>query len=151
MDSYFADFWDRLDALHQDAKNALDGLPFEALDWSPADDVPSLTVFATHLAGSERYWIGELAGNELANRNRAAEFDTKAMSAADLISRIDSVGEHSQQVLSRLTLHDLSRQCRHQPNDSPYTVAWALLHSLEHTAGHVGHMQMLRQWWDAQL
>jgi len=29
-------------------------------------------------------------------------------------------------------------------------VAWALLHALDHTAQHLGHMQITRQLWDQE-
>ena len=29
-----------------------------------------------------------------------------------------------------------------------FTVAWCLLHALEHSAVHLGHMQIVRQLWE---
>jgi len=37
---------------------------------------------------------------------------------------------------------------RPSPRDGGrFTVAWALLHALEHTAIHLGHIQMVSQMW----
>ncbi len=40
---------------------------------------------------------------------------------------------------------------RTDPRDGrEYTVAWALFHALEHTALHLGQMQLTRQLWEQQ-
>ena len=137
-----------LQSLHADLQHAMDGLSQDALDWSPGADMNSIAVLAAHIAGSMRYWIGDVAGQDRSARDRDAEFRTKEVDAAALAARLDAALNHSQTVLEKLALPDLEAN-RIAPRDGKeYTVAWALVHALEHTATHVGHIQITRQLWD---
>ncbi len=141
-------YLDRLQALHADVQRTIDGLPQDALDWSPGADMNSLAVLAVHVAGAERYWIGDVAGQEPSGRDRAAEFRTKNVDVSELTARLDAALTHSRGVLDRLILADLEAK-RTAPRDGKeYGVTWALAHALEHTAIHLGHMQIVRQLWD---
>ena len=106
--SLFTDFYDRLAEMHSDMKKAIAGLSSEALDWVPGSDMNSLTVLVTHTCGAERYWIGHMAGGESTDRVRAEEFETTGSDEAALVGLLDATLADSQQVLSRLTVDDLS-------------------------------------------
>ena len=83
-------------------------------------------------------------------RVRAEEFVTTGRTAFELQALLDKALAHSQGVLHELTLDDLD-QMRTSPRDGrSYSVTWALLHALEHTAQHLGHAQIGRQLWQAQ-
>ncbi|MGQ0603158.1 MAG: hypothetical protein ACT4QE_15860, partial [Anaerolineales bacterium] len=57
---------------------------------------------------------------------------------------------YSRSVLERLETTDLESR-RGRPRDAEtVTVAWAITHALEHTALHVGHLHLTRQWWEEQ-
>jgi uncharacterized damage-inducible protein DinB len=146
---FLADYLETLRSLHADMEHTLDGLPPEALDWSPGPDMNSLSVLATHVAGSERYWIGDVAGGEPSGRDREAEFRAKSLTAKALAARLAKTLAHSQAVLERLTLHDLELQRPSSMHDNrAFSVGWALAHALEHTAQHLGQMQLTRQLWE---
>lgn len=147
MPSFNTEFLDRLTELHKDAAAALDGLPPEALDWTPGPDIPSLAILAAHLTGSQRYWIGEMAGGDPARRNRDSEFQTSGVTAQALQQRLDDVLAHSRRVLEGLTQEDWNT-LRSTQGGQERSAMWSALHSLEHTALHVGHMQIVRQLWD---
>ena len=146
----FADYFQRLQSLHNDIEAALEGLPQDALDWVAGPDINSLTVLVIHLSGAERYWIGDVAGDLPSGRNRSDEFLVKGLDAEALISRLNSALEISRQVLEGLALDDLSAMRTAPANGRQYSVAWALSHALEHTAIHLGHIQIIRQLWDPQ-
>ncbi len=144
------EFQERLAALHAGINKTLDDVSSEGLDWRPSSAMNSLGVLAAHVAGSERYWIGTVAGNDLLTRDREAEFRTVGGDAATLLKRLDEVLAHSQTIVSRLTPLDLE-DGRVAPRDERnVTVAWALLHALEHTALHLGQMQLMRELWERQ-
>ena len=108
----------------------------------------SLCVVVVHATGAERYWIGDVAGRDPSGRDRAAEFRAHGLDAAALKRRLDETLAHSRGVLEGLTSQDLE-DLRVSPRDGrKFTVAWSLAHALEHTAIHLGHMQIVRQLWD---
>lgn len=147
----FDDMQERLRALHDDLRRALDGLPPAALNWEPVPEMNSLAVLVTHAAGAERYWIGDMAGQEPSGRVRALEFQARAGEAAALVRLLDDTLAHSTAVLQRLTPADLARE---RPSAAhagqTYRVAWCILHALEHTALHVGQAQLMRQLWERE-
>ena len=150
MVQFFADYLARLERLHGDLKAAAAALPAAALDWRPGSDTNSLAALIVHTAGSQRYWIGDVAGQEPSGRDRDAEFRATGLNAGDLAEQLDAVLAHSRSVLQRLSLDDLA-QMRTSPRDGrQFTAGWALAHALEHTAIHAGHAQLTRQLWDQQ-
>ncbi len=148
MSEVFTAYLNRLEELHRDLIDALEGLPVEALNWSPGPEMNSLAILAAHTAGAERYWIGDVIARDESRRDRAAEFRTQALSTEEVIERLNSTLMYSRGVLESLSLADLEERRPVAGDWREVTVAWALLHALEHTAIHLGHMQIMRQWWD---
>lgn len=136
-----------LEVLHTDMQRVIAGLPLAALDWSPGPEMNSLVVLATHVAGSERFWVGEVAGGDPANRNRSAEFQTHGLDEVALLSRLDASLAHTCATLEKLTLPDLEMRRPGMDRDE-VTAAWALFHNLQHIGTHLGQMQLTRQLWD---
>ncbi len=150
MEPAFTSYWKRLNELHTEIKKSMDGLPAAALDWSPGPELNSIAVLATHIAGSERFWIGERVGGRPAHRDRPAEFQAKGQDAAALGQKLDDAGRLAAEVLEGLSLDDLTRSAGERPGSGePVDVAWALAHALAHAAEHVGHVQMTRHWWES--
>jgi uncharacterized damage-inducible protein DinB len=139
-----------LESQHNSICQAIADLPSEALDWSPGPEMNSMGIITAHVAGSMRYWIGDIAGNEPSDRNRETEFQTQRVDAAALVARLEAALTHSRTVLERLTLEDLNIKRFSPRHGEEYSVPWALLHALEHTALHVGHIQVTRQLWAQQ-
>jgi uncharacterized damage-inducible protein DinB len=144
------DYLDRLNGLHAEIAHAIEGLPQAALDWVPGAEMNSLGVLVVHLTGAERYWIGDVAVGDPSGRDRNAEFRTSGMDGAVLKQRLDDSLAYIRSVLDRLTSTELEAM-RTSPRDGrEFTVAWCLAHALEHTALHLGHIQIIRQLWDQQ-
>ena len=146
------DYYQRLSDLHDGLKQAIAGLPAEALDWVPGPDMNSLRVLMVHTAGAERYWIGDMAGQQPSGRDRDAEFRAKGLDEAALATLLDDTLAHSHSVLAGLTHDDLLKMHSEiqLSGGEEFRVAWAIMHALEHTALHLGHIQITRQLWDAQ-
>lgn len=150
MESFFKDYYNLLHKNHEDALLAIEGLPLAALDWVPGPDMNSFCVLIVHLTGAERYWIGDVVGEQPSGRVREEEFRAQGLDVEALKKRLTDSLEFAREILGKLTLQDLEGQ-RISPRDGhKVAVGWALAHALEHTALHVGHMQILRQCWDQQ-
>ena len=147
MIQFAEDFIERMTFLHNEVKDTYAGLPQEALDWVPGNEMNSFNVLVTHLAGAERFWIGDMAGQDNSDRVRANEFEATGLTASDLDQQLDKVLEHSKQIVSQLTMNELDKMRDFPGHDREFSVAWCLLHAMEHTAVHVGHLQIMRQLW----
>ena len=148
MSQFFTDFIEQLTFLHDEIKKELDRLPEEALDWSPADDMNSMAVLIAHLAGAERYWTCDVALGKESDRVRSQEFETKNRSKADLIALLDNTLAEISEVVAQIKIEDLET-IRYSSNfREEVSVSMCLLHAMEHTATHVGHIQMMRHYWE---
>lgn len=149
MSPFFVDYLERLTMLHSEMDKALTGLPPAALDWSLGPDINSLAVLAAHVAGSEMFWIGDVIIRRTTTRVRDTEFQTSGVTADALKARLAQALADSRQAVAQLTLaHWEEERTSLRGDGQSYTVAWCLLHALEHVAIHVGHMQLARQWWE---
>ena len=148
METFYQEYVERLQELHQEIKDALHGLPQEALDWMPGKDMNSLVAIVTHLAGSELASVGGTVGGISVNRDRAAEFLAKGSDEAALVAMLDGSLEVVRSVCAKLSLKDLESK-RIRPRDQhEVTVSWVLLHAFDHAALHLGHIQITRQMWE---
>ena len=126
-------------------------LPAKALNWRPTDSVDdhatnSMAVLAAHVAGAEHFWIAEVIGGRPTTRDRDAEFRLEVMDASELLRRFDAVQMETREVFSTLTVADLegTREAR----GKTVSVRWGILHVIDHTALHLGHMQITYQLWN---
>jgi uncharacterized damage-inducible protein DinB len=144
MQQFFVDYFERLERLHEDAKKTLIGLKAGQLTHAPGKDMNSLSVLAVHTAAAERFWIGDVALSDPSYRNRESEFQVTKLDMAELAEKLDHSLVYIRRGLESLTLEELG-QTRTTPDGQKVTVGWCLEHVLAHTATHVGHMQLTRQ------
>ena len=148
MEQFFTDYLERLQSLHDDMKKTLKELPQTALDWVPGPGMNSLCVLVVHATGAERYWIGDVACQDPSERNREAEFEVQGIDAEKLAERLDQSLVYVRSAAENLKLTNL-QEIRISPrDDGKFTTGWALAHALEHTALHLGHAQVTRQFWE---
>lgn len=141
---------ERIEDLRGQVIRLIRELPDEALNWRPIEGQDEHTtnspaVLAAHIAGAEHFWIGEVVGGGPPVRDRDAEFATATDDATGLIRRLDEVGAETREVLSSLTRADLegTRQARGRT----VPVRWGILHVIDHTSLHLGHLQLTCQLW----
>lgn len=146
MQTFYTDCLNNLQELHNDVVNTIEGLPLEALDWSPKEGVNSITVLIVHLTGSQRFLFGEVIGGVDIHRDRDAEFLAKGLTPDELKQRLSDNLTYITDVLEPLTLADLERKCMFRTRE--VTVGWVIGHALKHTATHLGHIQVMRDLWD---
>jgi hypothetical protein len=149
MEQFFEDYLELLKELHDNLEQAIAGLPVEALDWVPGPDMNSLCVLIVHVTGATRFWIGDVIAGISSNRDRAAEFRARGLDEAALKQRLADTLAFVREVAATMTLAGLGdeRTSANRPGQN-LTVAWALLHALEHVGLHTGHAQITRQLWD---
>jgi uncharacterized damage-inducible protein DinB len=151
MQSFFKEYINLLQERHDEILEALEGLPPAALDWTPGPDMNSINVLVFHLTGSTRYWIGDIAAQESSNRDRDAEFRVSDVSVDILKKRLTDNLEYARNALSKFTIEDLQTMRESARNERTFTVAWALLHALEHMTLHLGQIQLTRQLWEQSI
>lgn len=128
------------------------GLDDQAVNWKPpAPGANSLLILVTHaIASAEEHVVGKAAGKTVV-RNRDAEFVVMggsghlAARAAEVRRRIDE---------ALVGLEGRLDEERDPPVGkwpaSRATVRDRLVHSVSHTAEHVGHAQLTRDLWKAR-
>lgn len=141
----------RIEDLRGLVRDLIADLPVEALNWRPTENVEdhatnSLAVMAAHVAGAEHFWIAEVIGDYPNTRDRASEFVIQATNSLELIRRLDATGAETRQVFSRLGAADLNGT--REVEGRTVAVRWGILHVIDHTALHLGHMQITYQLWN---
>jgi len=147
MQTFFNEYLNVLQICHIDIIKEVDGLPPAALDWIPGADMNSISVLVFHLTGAERYWIGDVAAQDPAERDREAEFRVHDVGVDVLKKRLSDNLEYARAVLEKFTIQDLELMCPARGGRN-FSVAWALLHALEHSTLHLGQIELTRQLWE---
>jgi uncharacterized damage-inducible protein DinB len=145
--TFFDDLYNQFHELHTDLVQTIEGLPPEALDWVPGDEMNSINILIVHLTGAERYWIGVVL-DKPPERDREQEFKVHGLSLEEVKERLSGADEYIHQGLMRLSTKDLMNVHLSPRNQKTVTAGWAVLHALEHTAIHAGHVQLTRQLWE---
>jgi len=148
MQTFFKEYLNILQTCHADILKALDGLPPAALDWIPGPDMNSISVLVFHLTGAERYWIGDVAAQDPTVRDRDAEFKVHEIGVDVLKKRLTDNTEYARIALEKFTIQDLEATRVSARDGREFTVAWALIHALEHSTLHLGQIQLTRQLWE---
>ena len=146
-----AAYLERIDDLRGQIATIVQELSLEALNWRPIEDsedhaMNSIAVLATHAAGAEHFWIGEVVGRLPTTRDRAAEFETVADTDV-LLQTLQTVGQQTRTILQNLTQEDLDATRQTREREVP--VRWGILHVIDHTALHLGHIQITTQLWQS--
>lgn len=145
-----AHFAQVLERIARDTLWALDCLPDEVLNRPlPLPETNSLFALATHLAGAGEFWTLVLVGGRDIPRNRPAEFHA-AGTGAELVTRYERWIADLHALLDTLAEEELELLADPVPfrawqGDMPQTKLTCLLHAVEHSALHLGHIQLTRQ------
>ncbi len=150
MITELSNYLERIEDLRGQVSGLVAELPAEALNWRPIegeDDhaTNSLAVLVAHSTGAEHFWIAEVVGGRPATRHREAEFAKVATSSAEIIQLLGKTALETRDVFSNLKDTDLNDT--RQTGGRTVPVRWCMLHVIDHTALHLGHMQITRQLW----
>jgi uncharacterized damage-inducible protein DinB len=158
MLSELDNYLQRIEDLRGQVGELIADLPAEALNWRPIEGndghaTNSLAVLAAHIAGAEHFWIGEVVGGRPPTRDRDAEFTTQANHASELVRLLENTGAETREVFATLAEADPSSpsgqslDSTRQARGRTIPVRWCILHVIDHTALHLGHMQLTYQLW----
>jgi uncharacterized damage-inducible protein DinB len=141
----------RIELLRDMVSELLAATPVEALNWLPGDGkvsecFNSLAVLATHIAGTEHYWIAEVIGKRPSVRDREAEFAARASNNRPLLEMLELTGRETREIFTGLEDSDLNRLVEVE-GENP-SILWCLMQVAAHTAIHYGHMQITYQLWN---
>ena len=128
----------------------IDDMPREGLNFFPIilpqmQVSNSIAILAMHAAGAEHFWIGEVIGGLPTTRNRDTEFTVRVRNAAPVIEIMNKAMAETKTIFATLTEAELSKSF--QVEEKTVQGRWAILHVIEHTALHLGQMQITYQLW----
>ncbi len=111
----------------------------------------SITVLVVHTTGTLRYWLGELLGGEAAHRDRETEI-FRTWIVQDAFARLlNETQAQISRVLEKIVPEDLAAKHYSTIHKDYFTGAYALAHAVEHTALHLGHMEITRRNYGSSL
>ena len=145
IDNYYY----RIEDLRAQVINIITDLSSEALNWRPMHNVGnnngfnSIAVLAAHIAGAENFWISEIIGRNPPSRNRKEEFATDVKDSSILIKTLQETGKLTKDILYSLSDEDLKDVRIVETKEVP--VRWGILHIIDHTSLHLGHIQITYQ------
>ncbi len=150
MLSELENYLQRIEDHHKQIIDLIDDLPREGLNFFPITlpDLQvsnSIAVLTAHVAGAEHRWIGEVIGGLPVTRDRALEFAIRVRNSAPLIDMLNSTLAETRSIFSRLTMNDLDKE--YEVEEKIVPGRWAILHIVDHTSLHLGHMQLTYQLW----
>jgi uncharacterized damage-inducible protein DinB len=147
VDPQVRPFVQQLERLHDDIFEAVAPLADHEVNWAHPQLANSIGILLRHVAGSERYWIVEIVGGRKVARNRDAEFGRERLAKEPVVADLRAAYGEVRAVLESLGGSDLVRPVEFGYRDERRTeaAAWALLHSLAHTAYHLGQIQLYKK------
>jgi len=145
MDPHVAPHAHALDDLHVQVREAIAPLSDDEINRSVPGLQNTVGILLRHIAGSERYWIGEIAGGRPAHRRRETEFGHDRVEKATLLADLARAATLRREVLEQLTATDLLAEVEFQRTRGPAreTRAYAIIHATEHLAYHVGQLRYM--------
>ncbi len=143
MDAHVAPHLHVLEDLHRRVTETVAPLGDDDINRTVAGLKNSPGILLRHIAGSERYWIGEIVGGSPAHRNRDSEFGRERLQKGALLAELDGVMALTREVLGRLGAADLLQEVDVQRSRGVVkeTKALALLHATQHLAYHLGQLR----------
>lgn len=138
-----------LQHLRDSAIFKVEGLAPEQLRWRPAATANSLGVIVVHLGYAERLWLRAIfAGEPMDMGWRSHMFELpEGWSADDVVAFYRAETALADAVLDGASTFDLPSSGDLRPT----TLRWAVVHLIEETARHVGHMDITRELLDGSI
>ena len=128
----------------------IDDLDPDQLRWKPTPTANSLGVIVVHLGYAERLWFRAIVDGEPMDMTwRQHMFDElpDGWTRDDVVAFYAAECAAADAVLDRAPSFDVASK----GDERPTTLRWAMVHMIEETARHAGHMDITRELLDGQL
>ncbi|TMJ04700.1 MAG: DinB family protein [Bacillati bacterium ANGP1] len=147
MDTMVHPLSQAVESLHEEIFKAVEPLGDAEINWVHPQLSNTIGILLRHVAGSERYWIGEVVGGRAMHRKRETEFTHEPLTKTPLVENLRRAHSQVQEVLRSLSASDLASLVDVQSQDGmrQHTKAWAILHSIQHTSYHLGQIQLFKK------
>ena len=135
--------------LRESAIFKLEDLDDDQLRWRPAPTANSLGAIVVHLGYAERLWLRTIYAGEamdMAWRQHMFELPD-GWSVDDVVAFYRSETAAADAVLDRALSFDLPSAGESRPT----TLRWVVVHLIEETARHAGHMDITRELLDGRI
>lgn len=144
MDPQIKPFIETIDLLHEDIYKAVEPLNDNGINWRHPHLTNTVGILLRHVAGSERYWIIEVVTGRSIQRKRDEEFGRDRLQKAPLVANLRAAQKDVNAAIEALTASQLLEEVEQTYRDLPrrLTRSWAILHSIQHTAYHLGQIQL---------
>lgn len=147
MISHFATSIKILAALHKEIFAILEEVGVEGMNWKPGgENFNSLYTTAYHTICSQNWWITENLNQVKIERDRTAEFKAYAENLDQLYQMYESIQSETKRILETVGCNEI--QHLREVKGRKVSVEWIVIHVVEHTALHLGHMQVTKQLWE---
>lgn len=145
MDPHIAPHLHVLEDLHRQVAETVAPLSDDDINRSVPGLANSVGILLRHIAGSERYWVGEVVGGRPANRKRETEFGHERLQKSALLAELNRVRSLSSDVLGALGPEELLAEVDVQRSKGVVkeTRAFALIHATQHLAYHLGQLRYM--------
>lgn len=157
MSAIISGLHDVVESLVKDILATMEGIPEEDLNtWKPAAEqngggaMNTFAAVGVHTASAGKWMLLHQVLGEDVSRNREGEFEATA-TMAEIRAGFDDLLGVLRDRADDLAATDLSLMPPTIRDNHPtWTRAAWLLHLVDHTGIHLGHLQIHRQLWDAE-
>jgi hypothetical protein len=134
--------------LRESAVYKLEGLDYGQLRWQPALTANSLGAIVVHLGYAERLWFRVIFDGEVMDMS----WRRRMFTLPDGWGRDDIVDFYRTEIGAADAVLDAcpSFDLRSRGDIRPTTLRWVVVHMIEETARHVGHMDITRELLDGR-
>jgi len=147
MDPFIFECLQRLRKLHTDMEGIVAGLSPAALSWIPCPGANTIAALVQHTCRAQRFLIADTIGGRTEHQDGSADFDSPGKNGAALLADLNQTLALSETIIERLSAADLG-ESRNMPKHSlRVSVSWCILHAIDHTAQHLGHLELTHQLW----
>ncbi|MCA1668003.1 MAG: DinB family protein [Thermomicrobia bacterium] len=135
-----------LDGQAERYKNAVDGLPEEALNWRPGDQTTnSVAQLVRHVTAVQTVLLASALG-ESPEHNHEYSLRNDPATAEELRGLIAAAKAKKDEQLARLDALDMSEMIPRQRG--PVMRAYLVIHTADHGQEHLGHAELAKQLWE---